>query len=541
MSGHDANLPAARGFGTGVSCSSHGMAVARQDGVGHGRLHHLLALQRGHLLQTVLLDQSVGAELFGGPEPLRVPYLSVWVSRALALTVLVVALSRYAATVRILAPLHVIDDAFITYRYAEHWAAGYGPVWNIGDAPVEGYTCPLYVGVLAAARWAWQVDIPTFSQQVGIITGWATLLALFVIAWWLIGLPYAAIVTSAVAVEPSMAVWAVGGMETTPYALLLVLSAGALALVVQSPAWWPALALCCVLLAEMRTEGLVFTLAVILAYPHRATVKCGIIVGIVLAAHTALRWWYYGALVPLSLVVKQAPFAQEDLLREFLLRLPVHLGLVLIAVCTVRQGHVMLRYGVCATALLLAVLVHVDPVMARFDRYVLPIVPLVCLMAGMGLAAIGERTESFAVPVALLFLAAIVLNEPRRTDALRASLVARIASDSAAIDRQIRMGRWLAAHVADRSTLVAASDCGVLPYYSDLPVLDLAGLNDAHLARDRGDMAYLTARNPGLLVFEDTPATLGGQRLLASGRYVEVPLTGFGNVHLYQRSDLPLG
>lgn len=249
------------------------------------------------------------------------------VSRALALAVLFVALSRYTATVQTLAPLHVIDDAYITYRYAEHWAAGYGPVWNIGDAPVEGYTCPLYVGLLAAARWAWQVDIPTFSQQVGIIAGWATLLALFVIAWWLVGLPYAAIVTSAVAVEPSMVVWAVGGM--------------------------------------------------------------------------------------------------------------------------------------------------------------------------------------------------------------------RIASDSAAIDRQIRMGQWLAVHVHDRSTLVAASDCGVLPYYSDLPVLDLAGLNDARMARDRGDMAYLTARNPGLLVFEDTPATLGGQRLLASGRYVEVPLKGFENVHLYQNRELP--
>ena len=34
----------------------------------------------------------------------------------------------------------VIDDAYISYRYSQQLARGFGLVWNPGEAPVEGYT-----------------------------------------------------------------------------------------------------------------------------------------------------------------------------------------------------------------------------------------------------------------------------------------------------------------------------------------------------------------------------------------------------------------
>jgi arabinofuranosyltransferase len=39
----------------------------------------------------------------------------------------------------------LFDDAMISMRYAKHLAEGYGPVWNIGETPVEGYTNPLWM------------------------------------------------------------------------------------------------------------------------------------------------------------------------------------------------------------------------------------------------------------------------------------------------------------------------------------------------------------------------------------------------------------
>jgi hypothetical protein len=35
---------------------------------------------------------------------------------------------------------HVVDDAYITFRYADNVASGHGVVWNRGESPVEGYT-----------------------------------------------------------------------------------------------------------------------------------------------------------------------------------------------------------------------------------------------------------------------------------------------------------------------------------------------------------------------------------------------------------------
>lgn len=34
----------------------------------------------------------------------------------------------------------LVDDAMITMRYAMHLAEGHGFVWNIGEAPIQGFT-----------------------------------------------------------------------------------------------------------------------------------------------------------------------------------------------------------------------------------------------------------------------------------------------------------------------------------------------------------------------------------------------------------------
>lgn len=43
----------------------------------------------------------------------------------------------------------LFDDAMISMQYARNLAAGAGPVWNAGGARVEGFTNPLWVGVMA--------------------------------------------------------------------------------------------------------------------------------------------------------------------------------------------------------------------------------------------------------------------------------------------------------------------------------------------------------------------------------------------------------
>lgn len=46
---------------------------------------------------------------------------------------------------------HRTDDAYIFFRYAANLLGGAGPVWNPGEPPVEGYSSPLWLGLLAGA------------------------------------------------------------------------------------------------------------------------------------------------------------------------------------------------------------------------------------------------------------------------------------------------------------------------------------------------------------------------------------------------------
>src|SRR5262245_2787031 len=41
--------------------------------------------------------------------------------------------------------LTLTDDAYISMRYARHLVDGHGLVWNVGEAPIEGFTNFLWV------------------------------------------------------------------------------------------------------------------------------------------------------------------------------------------------------------------------------------------------------------------------------------------------------------------------------------------------------------------------------------------------------------
>ena len=47
----------------------------------------------------------------------------------------------------------IVDDAAISFAYARSIAKGLGPVMQPGDPPVEGYSNPAWVALLALGRW----------------------------------------------------------------------------------------------------------------------------------------------------------------------------------------------------------------------------------------------------------------------------------------------------------------------------------------------------------------------------------------------------
>jgi hypothetical protein len=129
----------------------------------------------------------------------------------------------------------IIDDAGISFAYARSFATGHGPVVQPGAAPVEGYSNPTWVALLAIGRWsglfdhgAWfgVPDYIVFPKALGLlcIVGivacfYAATLVLFA------SRRVAALVTAAAGTllgfMPSFVIWSFSGLENSLYGLIV--------------------------------------------------------------------------------------------------------------------------------------------------------------------------------------------------------------------------------------------------------------------------------------------------------------------------------
>ena len=147
------------------------------------------------------------------------------------------------------------DDAFITYRYAENLARGFGFVYNPGER-VYGTTTPLLTLLLAAGA---RVGAPPPLAALGINLV-ATAAMLYAAARLLApraAPPVVALALGLLVLAPSHALWSVSGMETALFAALLVF--GLWAYVDRR---WSLLGLAGGGLFLARFDGFIFVLAV---------------------------------------------------------------------------------------------------------------------------------------------------------------------------------------------------------------------------------------------------------------------------------------
>src|SRR5262249_9749616 len=121
------------------------------------------------------------------------------------------------------------EDAMISMRYARHLAAGHGLVWNIGEAPLEGFTNLLWVLWMTVAHLLGLAEskISLFIM----LTGVAILLALGLvtskIARKVSSSPWVPIcVLAATLFDYPLVFWTLRGMEV-----------GALTLIVYTILW----------------------------------------------------------------------------------------------------------------------------------------------------------------------------------------------------------------------------------------------------------------------------------------------------------------
>ena len=444
----------------------------------------------------------------------------------------------------------IADDALISLRYSQRLLAGQGLTWNPGER-VEGYSNLLWV-LCCAALSLTGIDLVTATRVLGFAgiaaaigavvyvhrpQTFKTALPLFLA---LMFLPLAA----------PMAVWAIGGMEQPLVAGLL---AWTIALcypyLEQDEVRARSLLLPGFLLALLcitRLDGALFTMAAVVAIiiaggAKREAWRKAFILAALPILFTLLqivfRRAYYGEWVPNTALVKFTPSLKHALDGWHYMRagaLPTA-PLILVA-----AGSGWLS---CAKKFMLARMSLLRARMLVWAMYVIIIggdifpgwrhfVPLILLLTFM--AAIGaewivthaQRAPLFATSgVLALLLGLFIFLQGRDSENLRA-ISERWEWDGRAV------GLLLKQAFGKQQALMAVDPAGCLPYWSELPSIDMLGLNDYYLPRhpppgvgqgpiahELGDGQYVLNRQPDLVIFLLPTGNDGGYFL--SGRQMQ--------------------
>jgi arabinofuranosyltransferase len=198
----------------------------------------------------------------------------------------------------------VVDDAFISFRYARNFALGHGLRYNLGEhVPVEGYSNFLWV-LISAVFELFHMDVTFWAPLLSVLCGVVLLGLVFdVLRRRLeVGLPVACLTTLSLGCFPPFAYWSTGGLETMPFALLVLVTFERLVLRRDGAAGVGA-GVAGLLLALMRVEGiawLVVLLVLALASRRiagqrslRPLLTCALIAGVGYAVYFVLRFAYY--------------------------------------------------------------------------------------------------------------------------------------------------------------------------------------------------------------------------------------------------------
>jgi len=398
------------------------------------------------------------------------------------------ALWRWSA-VRIL-----LDDAFISYRYAANWVAGKGLVYTEG-VYVEGYTNLLWT-LFAAAGIAVGADPVVVTRTLGVASYVVLVGALAVILVRKVdrlelGALLAAVLAGGALVRPGLPALAGSGMETLFFGMLLV---GAGLWVRRDCLWLSAVLASLAYLT--RPEGALALVVIPLLIWLRAArgsaprqglaeaARWTLVPAAVVAAHLLFRLRYYGALLPNTYYAKGADLSHWEAglsyLGLFVTAIPESVVLLVLAVLAALRGasssqRWFSRYCLGVFGLYC---VHVAKAGGDFMeyRFMWSVYPLLLLPAAAFVGDLAKQRPRPALAVAALLVIACSLGWPRQDRWTIQSL----DHMGGLVDEGREIGRTLK-RVLPPDTLIATTLAGTIAYDSGLPVVDEWGLSEPYV------------------------------------------------------------
>ncbi len=412
----------------------------------------------------------------------------------------------------------MLDDAFISFRYAENIADGNGAVYNVGEK-VEGYTTFLWVIILAAGKW-FGFNTVIFSKIMGLIFAFGCLVLLGN-AHRFVGVIEPRISIAAVLFLGTSGVflpWGVSGMEVTLFTFLILIDVLYYLRIKEfgNIRRYIFLGILCGLTALTRPEGLlIFGLisADILFTKNKKIYVLYLILafGALYLPYYIWRYDYYGYLFPNTFYAKVG-WSIEQVFRGFRYLIIFAIPAMAILLPMIDPLAISLLFKKYSRLYILPIIVGVYTIYIILiggdsmpaARFFTPIMPIFCILSAMSVMLIsGIRKVVFIVMVVIVYNF-VLLDFFNMKPHIESDRVAEVGKEVAS---------WLRENVSP-GALIATNTAGSIPYYSKFKTIDMLGLNDVHIAHreipdlgsgwpghEKGDGEYVLSRHPDLILF----------------------------------------
>jgi hypothetical protein len=437
---------------------------------------------------------------------------------------------------------HPHEDAYILFRYVENFVNGQGIAFNPGGPPTEGATDFLWmIGLSVLVRLG--VDVARAVVWLNAIG--CALMAYVIARVWLFAARPGVLAYAAPLVFAACLAW-LPGAQASYDGFSLQLYCGLIAWLFwlwlqetpRSLAMLPYLAL---VVALFRPDGVLvgggfFLVAVATRLRDRPALRALAIHGAVAALlgglYFAWRWWYFGELLPLPLLVKSQGSGLVGLpanlrwMKEGVGPWPLLLCAAVFAAVLIaarRLASLRCLLALVPAGLLFAALSFAQQVQNiewRFQAPIHVLVMLVMLRLSVGVVELVDlgprwRPRDQSTPAA-----------SRRYGAVRALVTAAaVAGCLLALRPAIATGKRLfprdymdtfAVHVGPTldDSVVVLTESGRLPYWTSGTMLDMVGLNLAATARKPPTLDYIAGLDPDVILFH-VAGTLDFPRLRA--------------------------
>ncbi|HEX7879041.1 MAG TPA: hypothetical protein VF720_06495, partial [Candidatus Eisenbacteria bacterium] len=490
----------------------------------------------------------------------------------------------------------LVDDAFISWRYARHLAEGLGPVFNPGER-VEGFSNPLYtmlmgvvawlVGIFGGGRDAVIAHLPGLGRAVGVAAALGTIVAM---ARWrdVSRAPGTLLAVLLTATSTSLALWSVGGLETTLYGFFLAAAFGATLAQPRTTMGRLGTGLLLAAVALSRPEGIVPAGALFLVRwldpatrdERRGHLEVGLAFALPVLAWFLFRVTWFGDWLPNTYYAKKLGLAEAWRKGSWYLVSFVHhnggrwlYAPAVLAFFDRPRRRLAWTAGFVLAAYIPYILFVGGDWMDQ-HRFLAPVVPFIYLLTGLGWGVLIEtgrrllvlwpgegRLVDVAVELGVLVAWCLLL---RPTYDLTRAQVAGGGYVNARPYYET-VGREISVLIGDGGRpgwrglvwphegappvgSAATHDIGAIGWYGGVGIVDLLGLVDRDLAKGRVDAEELIARErPDLVVLHydnrssDDPSRPRWRELEAHGLdtlYVPVAIHGYdGLPWLRVRSD----